>query len=63
MVCPETTSTEDTLTMCQYQVTPYWLVLNPQRDIPYDVVAFQEENLVSPFSDRNKTRSRQEVSC
>ena len=29
------------------------LVLKPQRDIPYDVVAFRGENKVSPLSDRN----------
>ena len=36
------------------------LVLKPQRDIPYDVVAFWGENKVSPLSDQNRTRSCQE---
>ena len=63
MVCPEPTSTEDKLTTYRYQVIPYGLVLKPQRDIPYEVVAFWKEDQVSPLSDWNKTRGCQEVSC
>ena len=48
-------------TTCRYQVTPYGLVLKPQRDIAYDVVAFWGENKVSLLNNRNGTRSCQEV--